>query len=266
MKKRKLAIGTLISSALIAVPTIVATSCGAQEQKPRFRNIYSYKGSVYKPGTHELSPRFIESLHDFKKNNEEYFISKRSFASIPGDVLDIFVRSLYGDDIKRNGPEIIYDLSSLDLDYFSPKILEYIPYGFGDVRVTIVLDNNKFKNFDFSSLPSWVTRISLNNNYLSGKLDMSFIKKIHPIDISLNNNKLTSIDYTNIQKYIKSANNSSKLTSIDINLDSKNKLSWKNESDRALSWKKFKLSVFCNKIDQNEFISGTKSINKKLFM
>ncbi len=254
MIKRKIAFGLLIPSTIIVVPIMAAISCGKTEIN---NEEYTYKGYIYKHNSHELNPDFINSLQEFKRKRIEYIKSKRTLTSI---VVSI-VNALKDPADKSNLPKVVYDFSSLNLDYFSPEIFNYMDYKSMGVNVIIILDNNKLKSFDFSSIPSSVSTISFNHNLFSGKLDMSFISKIHPLLINLNNNQLTSIDYSNIKKYIKSANYASNLAGIEVFSDSKSTLSWEFDDSQKSIFEKLQLLISHNNIDKLKFERNVELIN-----
>ncbi|TCG10245.1 hypothetical protein, partial [Mycoplasma marinum] len=199
-------------------PIIAVTSCGATKDEE-----YSFSGEVYEGGTHKLSSSFIKSLENFKNTKIAYLENKSSLL----DDVETAAAIVVGKDFKY--PEVTYNFSSLNIDYFSPEIFKYMDFGKVGARINIILKNNNLKSFDFNSVPRIVSSIDLSNNKFTGKLNTSFINKAWPIKINLNNNNLSSIDYDEINKYIKTPNNKTKVSSIVVISDSENPLLWANK-------------------------------------
>ncbi|NQZ29398.1 MAG: hypothetical protein HRT98_03330 [Mycoplasmatales bacterium] len=253
MIKRKNIFKSLVPLTTIAIPIVVVTSCGHNEEVDKD---FSFSGNIYQANSHQLTSNFVRSLTDFRRAKIKEWNSNGDISAVAEGIGDIFKTP----NDNSEALEVSYDLSSLDLDYFSPKIFEYMNFGEIDVRINLILDNNKLKGFDFNTIPPTISSISLNNNSFVGKFDISFIKNIHPIFINLNNNKITSISYTEIKEYIKSYNHQSKLTSINVVSDFKNNLFWESKDARSSFSKKFWLSIRKNNINKLEFEKNIKSI------
>ncbi|TCG12083.1 hypothetical protein [Mycoplasma todarodis] len=189
-----------LTVAPIALPIVIAVSCGEDEQlkkDPEDLEIHQgiadkkfvfSKGNLIDPKTKELSKSFLDDITKFHEGIEK---GLEKFKGKEGKVWQ----------------KITYDFSGSKLTSFPWKVFNLFEQDrkIFEFPIKLILNNNELTSFDFKRLPRNIVKLDLSHNKLSGEAPLKDFKYKHQgIYVNLKHNNYTTYD----KEYLKSLKDS----------------------------------------------------------